>query len=266
MRAASLAQRQAAFMAQLLDEAAPLPEGFGERERAGLAIYRGNYRAALIEALESTYEKTARWVGEAAFRKAAAHHLITHPPAGWTIDDAGAGFDQTCAQLFANDPEVAELAWLEWAMFKAFTAADVAPLCPDEFAAQTARFGADDWAALQIRFIPGSAMREIDHDLRAIWNAMNEQEPVRPETRLEGSGAVLVWREGERATFMLGEREEARAFAAAQGGAPYGEICLMLAGNSTSAQAAQAAQDAAMRAGAMLGRWLSQGLVAAIAA
>src|SRR3546814_3597676 len=92
-----------------------------------MSVYRGNYRSALVEAMRSTYERTEKWVGEAAFRRAAAHHLIAHPPSSWTIDDAGAGFDRTCAELFANDPEVAELAWLEWTMLEAFTAPDVAP-------------------------------------------------------------------------------------------------------------------------------------------
>lgn len=259
----SLAERQAAFMVQLLDESAPLPEGWVERHAAGIRVYRGNYRSSLVEALKSTFEKTERWVGEDAFRRVAAHHIITHPPASWTLDDAGKGFDATCAELFRNDPEVTELAWLEWAMLQAFTAANVTPLDAAGFAAQTADFGEQDWSSLQIDFLPGASAREVGHDLRGIWNALGEDELVRPDAALASPQSVLVWREGERSTFIMGSAEEALAFDAAQGGAPYGEICMLLAGNEPTDEAAH---DAAMRAGALLGRWLNEGLIAAIKA
>jgi hypothetical protein len=136
----TLADRQAAFMAQVLNDEAPLPAGWGDRHAQGMNVYRGNYRSSVIEALKSTYEKTERWVGEAAFQRAAAHHVITNPPSSWTLDDAGAGFDATCAELFRNDPEVAELAWLEWAMLQAFTAENVRPLDAEGFATKSAGF------------------------------------------------------------------------------------------------------------------------------
>lgn len=261
--AQSLAERQAAFMAQVLYEEAPLPQGWNERHAAGIEVYRGNYRSSLVEALKSTYEKTERWVGEAAFRRAAAHHVITNPPDSWTLDKAGAGFDATCAELFRNDPEVTELAWLEWAMFEVFTAADVAPLDAAQFAMQTSEFGEEQWANLRLEFMPAASARMVKHDLRAIWNALGEDDLVRVNAPLESEQSVLVWREGERSTFMMGSAEEARAFLAAQSGTPYGEICMLLAGqNPTEEQA----HDAAMRAGALLGRWLNEGMIVSIKA
>ena len=259
----SLADRQAAFMAQVLDDEAPLPAGWGDRHAQGMQVYRGNYRSSVVEALKSTYEKTERWVGEAAFQRAAAHHVITNPPASWTLDDAGAGFDQTCAELFKNDPEVAELAWLEWTMLESFTAKNVTPLDAEGFAAQSAQFGEEEWANLRITFLPCATARKVEHDLRAIWNALGEDELVRPPSRLQATGSVLVWREGERSTFMMGSAEEARAFQAAQSGTPYAEICMLLAGDDPSEEEAH---DAAMRAGALLGRWLNEGLIASISA
>lgn len=261
--AQSLADRQSAFMAQVLDHDAPLPEGWGERHSAGMNVYRGNYRSSLVEALKSTYAKTERWVGEAAFQRAAAHHVITNPPSSWTLDDAGAGFDATCAELFRNDPEVTELAWLEWAMLEAFTAANVEPLDAQDFSAQTAGFGEEQWANLRVAFLPGAAAREVHHDLRAIWNALNEEEFDRPQASYDVPHSVLVWREGERSTFMMGSAEEARAFQAAQAGTPYEEICMLLAGENPSEEQMH---DAAMRAGALLGRWLNEGLIASIEA
>ena len=62
---------------------------------------------------------------------------------------------------------------------------------------------------------------------------------------------------------MMGMAEEARAFQAAQSGTPYGEICMLLAGENPSEEQMH---DAAMRAGALLGRWLNEGLIAFIEA
>lgn len=259
----TLSARQSAFMAQLLDEEAPLPQGWSERHAVGMEVYRGNYRSSLVDALQSTYERTERWVGEEAFRRAAAHHVISHPPLSWTLDDAGAGFDTTCAELFPGDPEVAELAWLEWAMFEAFTARDASPLDAAGFAAQTETFSEQQWANLQVEFLPRASAREVDHDLRVIWNALSSEPLERPDFRLEAVQSVLVWREGERATFMMGTEPELRAFAALQSGFTFGEVCMLLAGGHPSdAQA----HEAALQAGAWLGRWLNEGLIAAIRA
>lgn len=258
-----LAQRQAAFMAQVLDEGAPHPAGWGARQAAGMEVYRGNYRAALIEALRDTYEKTERWVGEEAFRAAAAHHVILHPPSSWTLDAAGAGFAETCADLFANDPEVAELAWLEWTMLKAFTALDCNPVDAAGFAEATAGFDEEQWAALKLEFAPGASTREVAHDLPAIWRALAQDALDYPDRLLAEPHALLVWREGERATFILREVEEGRAFTAMLAGMTFGELCQALPGGDPSIEAAEAA---AMRAGAMLGRWLNDGLIAGLAA
>ena len=259
----TLADRQAAFMAQVLNDEAPLPAGWGDRHAQGMNVYRGNYRSSVIEALKSTYEKTEQWVGEAAFQRAAAHHLITNPPSTWTLDDAGSGFDATCAELFRNDPEVAELAWLEWAMLQAFTAENVRPLDAEGFAKQSAGFGEEEWAKLRVTFLPCATARQVNHDLRSIWNALGEDEFERPQARHDTPHSVLVWCESERSTFMMGTAEEARAFKSAQAGTSYGEICMLLAGEDSSEEQMH---DAAMRAGALLGRWLNEGLIALIEA
>lgn len=253
----SLVEAQAAFMAQVLDDDAPPPGNWGERHAAGMAIYRNNYRSALVEALLATFERTACWVGEDAFRRAAAHHLIVNPPTSWTLDHAGAGFDATCAELFANDPEVAELAWLEWTMLEAFTTRDTESLDGASFAAATAEFGEEDWSDLGLTFLPGSEARMVRHDMRAIWRALGEDELIRPDFDLVVPQGCLVWREGERPTFLMVETDEAHAFQAMSRGATFGEVCGQLAD-------ARDPQDAAMQAGAMLGRWLNEGLVAAI--
>ena len=260
----TLADRQAAFLRSVLDEDAPLPEGWGNSQTAGMSVYRGNYRSALVGALENTFERTARYVGEGPFKKVAAHHAIAHPPSGWTIEEAGSGFDATCAQLFANNPEVAELAWLEWAMLQVSNAPETQPFGASEFAPATAEFGDEDWMGLQIEFQPRASSREVRANLSALWIALEEDASAdRPDPLLETAKGCIVSREGELPTFQIVTTGSARAFDAMQSGASYGEAIMLLAGDDPDAEAIQ---QAAVQAGAMLGEWLNEGLIVGVKA
>ena len=254
----TLLQAQQAFMAQVLDEDQPVPSHWSPRQAAGMDVYRQNYRSAVVEAVVSTYEQTRQWLGEAAFQRAAIHHVIAHPPSGWTIDDVGGGFDQTCAQIFANDLAVAELAWLEWSMLGASRATQAAPMSMEEFGQETAQFGDDDWANMTLEFLPGVAARELQHDLHAMWQALGAGLQQRPETALETPRGCIVWREDERPTFMMVDAANVAALQSALAGMSYGEICVSLAGDDADQQALH---DAATSAGAMLGQWLQESLV-----
>lgn len=253
-----LAEKQAAFMQAILDENAPLPDGWGNSQAAGMSVYRGNYRSSLMDALESTFERTARYVGAGPFKRAAAHHLITNPPASWTIEDAGAGMDATCAGLFGDNPEVAELARLEWEMLQVSTAPDHEPLDPAGFGAATAEFGDEDWMALQVEMQPRAAAWLTKYRLTELWNALEDDGGALPELVLDNPRGCIVWREGERPTFTLVDAAEVDGFAAMQSGASYGELLEMLIGEEPTDTSVHAA---AQRAGAMLGGWLREGMI-----
>lgn len=251
----TLARLQQRFLAQVIEDEAPLPPDWDDRFARGLDIYRNAYRARLVAALEETFPRTARWVGEDAFGAAAAHHLITHPPRSWTLDAAGEGFAATLAELFANDPEVAELAWLESAMHEAFVAADAVPLNAPGFARATAGFGAEDWADMRIAPVPSFRLTPVDHDCVALWRLIGEDTAPAHFEPTGCEGWCIVWREGLRPVCRLVSGHEARALLALFDGASYGEICADLANVLGEGAAAQ-------EAGALLGRWLALGIVA----
>lgn len=258
-----LAERQAMFLGAILDHDAPQPPGWGDAQAEGMAVYRANYRSALMDGLAATFERTGRYVGEEAFRKARMHHAISHPPRGWTIDAVGEGFDRTCAQLFAHNPEVAELAWLEWSMLELATAPNAQTLSPEQFAGQSATFDDEDWANLRLQFQPRASARMVTGNLTALWQSLDGDGTGQPEPLLTRPMGCLVWREGERPTFLLVEAESARAFALVQQGASYGELIEHLIGDDPS-PSGETIQNAAMRAGAMLGQWLREGMVIAV--
>lgn len=252
-----LAQLQRTFLASMLDEVAPTPGEWDARREAGLAVYRNAYRARLVDTLRETFQRTERLEGEDAFRRAAAHHLISHPPASWTIDMAGARFAETCSELFAADPDVGEIAWLEWSMHQAFTAADCEPLTVAQFSAATECFGELEWESLTLELLPGTTMRRVTHDLRTLWNTLDGSSPEPVVTRLAEPAYALVWREGERPVFILVPEQEGRALSAIQRGETFGQMCTLLADDIDAA-------DAAAIAGSMLLNWLKIGAVCSV--
>ena len=252
-----LAETQRRFFAHVTGtQDAPLPSEWEARMRAGLEVYRNAYRARLVAALRVSYERVWTWVGDEAFDAAAAHHLILHPPASWTLDDAGRGFDATLAELFPHDPEVAELAWLEWAMQCTFTAADSEVLDAAAFGACTAGFDEGDWAELRLGFAPSLVFRPIRTACAQIWRAIAEGGRAPDPVLLDRPSTLIVWREGLVPRFRVAEADEAAALACMAGGGTLSDMCESLA-------ATMEEEQAAAEAGAMLGRWIGDGLVSA---
>lgn len=257
--ASTLERQQGAFMAQILDDEAALPDGWNDRHAAGMAVYRNNYRTALVEALRSTFEQTERWAGEDSFKRAAAHHLISHPPSSWTLDVAGERFDETCAELFANNPEVSELAWLEWAMHRAFVAADTPALTREQFAEQSARFGEEDWVNLRFTLIPSLQFRSIRQDSAGLWRALKDDESPREQLALAAPAGLAVWREDLTPVFQSLDPSELVCLDLVAQGGSYGDCCGTLVERLGE-------EEALPFAGAMLGRWLVNGWIAELIA
>lgn len=254
-----LAEAQAAMMAQIVLPEVDAPQGWSERRKAGLAIYRNAYRSRLVDTLAEIYPLTRQWVGEEVFGRAAAHHLILYPPSRWTIDLAGVGFDETLADLFTDDPEVSELAWLEAAMHSAFVAADREPVNPQRFALATAGFASGDWEELKLEFIPGLVLRPVTHDCAGIWQALSEGKRAPESVLLSEPRGLVVWREDLKPVFQAVPQTECTCLAAMLGGASYAECCDKLADMIGEVAAVS-------EAGSMLARWLKRGWIAGVKA
>jgi hypothetical protein len=262
MNHTTLAAQQAAFMTLLLDDSQELPEGLEARR---VDIYRNAYRARLVDALRETFPRTARWVGDAAFAQAAAHHVISFPPSSWTLDAVGEGFEQTLAMLFANDPEVSELAWLEWAMHLCFVSYDATPLDAAGFTGVTVGFEDDDWVNMRLRFMPGTQQADVAHRIDTLWRALAEtaedtngsNEALSVDFSSDERLACIVWRQAFTPALLPVSAIEGRALALMLEDAGYGELCEMLVDELGE-------EAAANEAGAMLGRWLNHGMIVGV--
>ena len=250
----SLLATQTAFMTAILGEETPA------NNSAGMDVYRNNYRGALMAAMAESYPRTRDWVGAAAFNRAAAHHVLTNPPSHWSLDYAGEGFADTCAQLFAQDGDVAELARVEWAMQIAFVAADAPQWTAADFAAATAEFGDTDWEGLRLSLHPSVAIVPATYNVPEIWNRLNDG-PAEDKSAapMASPAACLIHRADHRATFVMVSAAEASCLSQTQSGADFAAICAAHADGRD-------ANTAAAEVGQMLAHWLSLGLISGIVA
>ena len=239
----TLAARQQAFYAEISatdDATAP--------SSVGMEIYQNAYRSRLIGALETSYERTRRWVSEDSFTAAACHYIIAHPPTGWTLDSYGDRFAAVLAQLFAGDPEVAELAWLEWHLQQAFAAPDQ----PELSGADLAQAGLNDgdWDQLRLTMAAGYAARTIAHDCTGLWQALRDGEATGFALEPTDPGVLVVWRQGLTPHYRVLKSDEFTALECLAQGQSFGHV-------ATTVGEAGAAQ-----LGGWFAQWLGEGLFA----
>jgi hypothetical protein len=248
----SLEAIQRAFLAHVVRGDGAIVAAVSERGRRGLAVYPHAYRANLVACLKDTYEKTLAWLGEEDFDAAALEHITEHPPRSWTLADYGEAFPSTLAGLYPADPEVEELAWLDWTLRRAFDG-------PDASVQDPATLGGVDWEQAVFTLAPTLAVREVKTNVAALWNAMAAGETPCPATLLDAPRALAVWRRELSPMFRSLDAPERAALDLARAGATFGQICAALAAQSPDQEAAAAA------AGALLAGWLADQMVVGVA-
>ena len=248
----TLAQMQSRFIDHLHDEAAPPPVA---GRQSGFEIYRGNYRSALIDTLRELYERTERLIGEAAFRRFAVHHALSHPPAGWSIDEIGRGFADTLSELLPENPEAADVARIEWAMHEALTASDAHTFGATDWAAAASGFSDSDWAEFRLLFVPALRLESVSCDAVALYGQLASSSSTEPHGE---PGRAAIWREGEHPVAVMVDDEEGAALVLALKGEPFAAIVQAIAGEGD-------VEAASARAGGYIANWLREGWVAGVA-
>ncbi len=246
----SLIALQRDFHCHLVD--APIDAGSRHAigTRSGLAVYHNAYRAQLADCLARTFEQTLAWLGGAAFADAARDHIAHTPPGGWTLAAYGAGFDHMLARLYPDDPEVAELAQLEWMLSKTFEGENADALSPGEIAGV-------DWDSAALAFVPTLVTWPALTNADAIWSALAAGHPPPLAAVLPIPATMLVWRQGFTPCFRVIGTVEHDAIIAMRAGATFAGLC----GTLVDGQG----EDAGLAlVGRMLGQWFADGLVSKI--
>jgi hypothetical protein len=163
----------------------------------GLQVYQAN-RAVLAErTLASTYPVIAQLIGAESFEPLARHFWQQHPPQRGDMGQWGAMLPEflAAATQLADEPFLADVARIEWALHRAATAPDAA-LDAASFALLA---GADDKPA-SLRLSPSVYTLASAYPVVSIVNAHLQSQPTLDEAaallRLGVGERGLVWRQG----------------------------------------------------------------------
>lgn len=243
----TLAQTQRDFTAWLQSGSPEDAARFGPRAAPGLAIYQNNVRAQLAGCLEESFERTRQWIGGEAFHDAVVAHVTRVPPSSWTLDAYPRDFPATLALLYPGDPEVAELAVLELALAMAFVG-------PDAEAVTAQQVAGIDWDRAILIFVPTLDLHPLTTNAPAIWTALAQDEPPPAAELLPEAATLLTWRNGEEAQFRAIDDSEEQAILCLRNGMTFAAMCEQIVRE-------RGEEQGVALAGALLGQWLSDGLL-----
>jgi uncharacterized protein (UPF0276 family) len=217
-----------------------------------LGIYHNAYRARLAEVLAESFSKTNLYMGSDAFNNDAIAFAVCQPPMARSLSLYGANFPAYLAALYPDNPELRELAQLDWDLRTCFDGPDVAALT-----AETAQAGAGEqaapWLKWQAPLHPSVVLRAIGSNVTQIWRAIDADEEV-PEVHLHTkSKSVAVWRKGLQPHFQTLDSDQATFLRCLQSGQSIEEAADALAWSDGLPDP--------QRLGGWLQAWLADGLL-----
>ncbi len=226
-------------------------EGVDSAQRLG--IYHNAYRVRLADVLADSFAKTSLYMGSDTFAEHATAFAVAHPPLARSLSRYGAGMPTYLGGLYPDNPELHELAQLDWDLRTRFDGADVAALD-----AQTAQAATDDgqapaWLTWQAPLHPSLVLRSILTNVVQIWRAIDADADVPPVQHWAEARFLAVWRKGLQPHFQSVDADEG-AF-----------LQCLLAGQSVEEAANALAGTAALpdpqRLGGWLQTWLEDGVL-----
>lgn len=234
----TLAMTQDRLQAYLLGDGAAregmlprLANGYGIPRELRLDIYHNAYRARLREALETVFERTWAYIGDDEFAKASARHVETKPSTWRNLRDYGANFPATLREIMPGDPEVAELATMDWNLHIAFDAPNASLLGHSTLAALDDR----DWESARFDFHPGVSMAVFEWNVLEVWHALDRENPPPPVRRLERPTGHLFWRRDLASRFRSLDDAEFAALRDLAAGASFATVCERVAPETAGA-------------------------------
>ncbi|MDI1295413.1 MAG: DUF2063 domain-containing protein, partial [bacterium] len=112
-----------------------------------------------------------------------------------------------------------------------------------------------DWDNASLIFMPTLKTRPATTNAGAIWSALAAQEHPPVAALLPRSGTMLVWRQGFTPCFRTIDAVEADALAQLARGTGFGALCASVVDRLGE-------EKGVAQAGAWLGQWISDGLIA----
>lgn len=243
----TLAELQRDFRTWLVTPSDGAAQRFGAGAQPGLAVYQNNYRAQLVGCLEVSYPQVRRWLGDDAFREASITHIERRQPHTWTLDHYGRDFAETLLSMYPRNPDLQDLAWIEWALAEAFVAGDAAPMPADALAHV-------DWDNARLKLTPSLSLHTATTNADVIWEALEADTDVPEGAILQAPGGFVVWRRDFTSLLKRVDAIEYAALLSVRDDDRFEALCDKLVGRLGE-------NEGVARAGTLLADWLSAGII-----
>ena len=171
-----------------------------------LGIYHSAYRLRLCEVLSESFEKTSSYMGSVLFDQEANQFVVQQPPAERNLGRYGSNLPAFLAQRYPDNPELAELAQLDWDLRTRFDGANHPALCAADLAPQ-----ADGHLAfidMPQPLHPSVVLRDSRTNAIKLWRAIDDDVDVPEvaylpkEDEANGPPGLMVWRWNLQPHFM----------------------------------------------------------------
>jgi len=213
-----------------------------------LAVYHHAYRARLGDVLREAYDKTWTYVGDDAFNAAIDRCIAARPSTSRSLDDYGGALLPILAELHPDEPDVLDLAWLDWAMRQVFSGPNAAPVGIERLSALTP----GQWETVVFTLHPTLKLRPVESNVGPLWAGLDSGDPPAPAP-LPAPMGLRVWRKGLQPSFRMIEMDEYAALADPGGCIRFADLCESLVRNGTP--------DPVETAARMLGAWFEDELI-----
>jgi len=152
-----------------------------------LDIYRNAYYIRLQEALAHDFPVLLAFMGEGDFGREMAAYIKACPSTSPSLRYIGKRLPDYLSRQ--GKPQLADLARLEWAVLKAFDAADADILTVNDMA----HIPAGSWQCLHLELHPSVSLLEVSRHVVDVWMAHHRERPL-PVQHNDETVALLVWR------------------------------------------------------------------------
>lgn len=248
------ALQQQMLQAVLANSAPALPvirdDGIADA-RSRLAVYQHGYRIRLRDALQAEFIGLRHIAGR-RFGAMLDKYIGAHPSEHYNIRWYGAGLAAFLGYAYPwrDQPQLADMARLDWAISVAFDAADETSAS----VADLSTVAPDAWPALRLSLQQNLHVLDCHCNVDAIRRAADRDQPRPRLRRFEHARQILVWRKDTTVHYRRLDEDEWQVLGAALRGEPFATLCTVLAGHHGEAVAMP-------RMAVMLQGWLVAGLV-----
>jgi hypothetical protein len=210
-----------------------------------LEIYQRMYLSRLIDVLREDYPRVAEVLGAETFADLAQAYLAAHPSTDPSVRHVGGAL----ADFLATEPvpglppSLADLARLEWARLEVFDAPDARPLAIADLAAMSA----ERMPTVRLALVPACVVVVTAWPVHEVWG-----EPAAAARFQPARTALRVWRQDFTVYHARVDAVEEAALTRLAAGGTFANVCELFAEASP--------EDAAREAGALLARWLEDGI------